>query len=30
MNVERNIAKKFLQLVSKHFVKGDKLNKLFN
>ena len=30
MNVETNIAKKFLQLVSKHFPKGHKLSKLFN
>lgn len=30
MNVETNIAKKFLQLVSKHFPKGHKLNKVFN
>ena len=30
MNVETNIAKKFLQLVSKHFPKGHKLSKVFN
>ena len=30
MNVETNIAKKFLQLVSKHFPKGHKLSKIFN
>ena len=30
MNVETNIAKKFLQLVSKHFWKGHKLSKVFN
>ena len=30
MNVVTNIAKKFLQLISKHFPKGHKLNKVFN
>ena len=30
LNVQTNIAKKFLQLVSRHFPKGHKLNKLFN
>jgi hypothetical protein len=30
INVETNIAKKFLHLVTKHFPKGHKLNKVFN
>ena len=30
MNVKTNVAKKFLQLIDKHFPKGHKLHRLFN